>query len=57
MWIALVVGAIIADSFNSAAVAVLFVLLVELAFDVLGHFHEHGMLAGNVEDHQEDVHS
>ena len=45
MWLALVVGAIVGDSFHSAAVAVLFVLPVKLAFDVLGHFHEHGMLA------------
>ncbi len=40
----------VGSSFNSAAVAVLFVLPVKLAFDVLGHFHEHGMLAfGEVE--------
>ena len=45
MWLALVVGAIVGSSFHSAAVVVLFVLPVKLAFDVLGHFHEHGMLA------------
>ena len=45
MWLALVIGPIVGSSFNSAPVAVLFVVPVKLAFHVLGHFQENGMLA------------
>ena len=54
MWLAVVVGAIIAGSFNSAAVAVLFVLPVKLALDLLGHFVEHGAFA-DFEDPEENT--
>ena len=45
MWIAALVGGIIGGFFNTAAVAVVFVLPVKLALDLLGHFAEHGMLS------------
>ncbi len=44
MWIAALVGAIIGGFFNTAAIAVIFVLPVKLALDVLGHFADHGKL-------------
>ena len=45
MWLAVLVGDFIGGFFNTAAVAVLLVLQVKLALDLLGHFAEHGMLA------------
>jgi hypothetical protein len=53
MWLAALVGGIIGGFFNTAAVAVVFVLPVKLALDLLGHFAEHGML--NFEDHEQNV--
>lgn len=44
MWIAALLGGIIGGFFNTAAIAVVFVLPVKLALDLLGHFAEHGML-------------
>jgi len=44
MWLAVLFGGIIGGFFNTAAVAVVFVLPVKLALDLLGHFAEHGML-------------
>jgi hypothetical protein len=45
MWLAALVGGIIGGFFNTAAVAVVFVLPVKLALDLLGHFIEHGVFA------------
>jgi len=45
MWIAALVGGIVGGFFNTAAVAVIFVLPVKLALDLFGHFAEHGVLA------------
>lgn len=45
MWLAVLVGGIIGGFFHTAAVAVIFVLPVKLALDLIGHFAEHGMLA------------
>jgi hypothetical protein len=52
MWFAALLGGIFGGFFNTAAVAALFVLPVKTAFDVFGHFIEHGMLRfDNVSDH------
>lgn len=45
MWLATLAGGIVGSFFDSAAVAVLFVLPVKLSLDLPGHFAEHGMLA------------
>jgi hypothetical protein len=44
MWLAALVGGFVGGFANSAAVAVIFVLPVKLALDLIGHFAEHGML-------------
>jgi hypothetical protein len=51
MWIAALIGGFIGGSFNTAAVAVIFVLPVKLALDLLGHFGEHGVL--NLDDEEQ----
>jgi hypothetical protein len=52
MWLAALVGGIIAGLANLTALVVLFVLPVKLALDVVGHFVEHGMLRfDEVPDH------
>jgi hypothetical protein len=52
MWLAALVGGIIAGLANLTALVVLFVLPVKLAFDVFGHFVEHDMLVfDEVPDH------
>jgi hypothetical protein len=43
-WIQMMIIGFIGGFFNTAAVAVLFVLPVKLSLDLLGHFAEHGML-------------
>jgi hypothetical protein len=50
MWLAALVGGFIGGFFNTAAVAVVFVLPVKLALDLLGHFAEHGMLGFDDEE-------
>lgn len=47
-WLAAIAGGLVGGFFNTAAIAAPFVLPVKLAFDLLGHFNEHGML--NVPD-------
>jgi hypothetical protein len=52
MWLAALVGGIIAGLANLTALVVLFVVPVKLALDVVGHFVEHGMLRfDEVPDH------